>query len=80
LSDNTDEWKSWPPEGVLQAVMSELLSPLITIKGYAQLLSNESTKDFLPEYVEAILTIVDRIENMRRGTIEYLNDYYSRAR
>jgi len=79
-NNNLDNWKSWPPEGVLQAVMSELLMPLISIKGYAQLLSNTSTKEFHPEYAEAILTIVDKMETMRRETVEYLNDYYSRAR
>jgi hypothetical protein len=45
-NNNLDNWKSWPPADVLQAVMSEWLSPLIEIRGYAQLLSNESTKEF----------------------------------
>jgi nitrogen-specific signal transduction histidine kinase len=50
-NNNLDEWKSWPPDAVLHAVMSELKSPLTSIKGYAQLLSNESTKEFHSKYL-----------------------------
>ena len=76
----SDDWKSWRPAAVLHAVMSELLNPLTTIKGYAQLISNESAKEFHPEYAKAILTIVDKLETMRKETVEYLNNYYSTVR
>jgi len=60
--------------------MSELLTPLNNIRGYAELLSDEAAEGFHPEYAKAILVTVDRLEGMRKATIEYLNDYYSRTR
>ena len=79
-NNDSDDWKSWPPDAVLHALISELKHPLTSIKGYAQLLANESTKEFHSKYVETILTIVSKMENMNKEIVEYLNDYYSKAR
>ena len=78
--ESNNDWKSWPPDAVLHALISEQKHPLTSIKGYTQLLSNESTKEFHSKYIEAILTIVGKMENMNKEIVEYLHDYYAKAR
>jgi len=74
-----DNWKSWPPDAVLHALISELKSPLNTIKGYAQILSSESSKELHAKATTGILNSVEHIETVMKDVISYLNDYQAKA-
>jgi len=73
-----DEWKSWPPDAVLHAFVSELRGPLSSIKGYAQLLSQAPSEEFRAEATTNIVKIVERIEASMKDMILYLNDHQAK--
>jgi signal transduction histidine kinase len=75
---NVDEWRSWPPEFFLSVLLHELRSPLMIIKGYAKILSDEKTKEHHPQALESILKNVERIEKLWDGIAEYRNELESR--
>ncbi|HEX9386821.1 MAG TPA: histidine kinase dimerization/phospho-acceptor domain-containing protein [Anaerolineales bacterium] len=68
---NSDEWKSWPPEFFLSVLFYELRTPLIAIKGYTTILSDEKAKEHHPQALEKIFKNVERIEKLCEGIADY---------
>lgn len=66
--------KSTPPEEVLEAFINELKSPLISIKGWVEILSLEADKELHPRALQSILYIIDRIEVEKEKITAYLNE------
>lgn len=74
-NNNFDNWKSWSPDVVLHALVSESKSPLTTIKGYAQILSCESSQELHATTITGILNSVEHLEIVMKDVMSYLNDY-----
>ena len=81
LPDNHefDDWKSWAPDEVLHALISELKRPLNTIKGYAQILSSKSSEELHAKATTGILNSVEHLETVMKDVISYLNDYQAKT-
>jgi len=75
---NSEEWKSWPPESYLAVLLHELRTPIMIIKGYAQILSNESAKEHHPQAIENISKTVEKLEQIWDGIAEYRSYLESR--
>ena len=75
-----DDWKSWPPDAVLHALVSESRNPLNTIKGYAQILSSESSQELHTKAIAGILNSVEHLEIVMKDVISYLNDYQAKGK
>jgi signal transduction histidine kinase len=71
-NEKSDEWKSWPPEFFLSVLLHETRTPLMIIKGYVEILSNEETKQHHPEALESISRAVGRLEDLWKDTRDYL--------
>jgi Signal transduction histidine kinase len=78
-NDNQDEWKSWPPEFFLSILLYELRSPLMAIKGYASILSDEETKELHPQALENILKHVEKIEKLCDGIADYRRELENKS-
>jgi signal transduction histidine kinase len=52
--NKSDEWKSWPPEFYLAVLLHELRTPIMTIKGWVKILSNENATGLHPKALEGI--------------------------
>jgi signal transduction histidine kinase len=70
-NQNSDEWKSWPPELYLAVLLHELRTPIMMIKGYAQILSNESAGEHHLQAIENISRTAERLEQIWEGIAEY---------
>ncbi|RIK31242.1 MAG: hypothetical protein DCC56_03390 [Anaerolineae bacterium] len=81
LPDNygLDDWKSWTPDVVLRALIPELKRPVNTIKGYAQILSSESSEELHVKATTGILNSVEHLEIVIKDVISYLDDYQAKA-
>jgi len=53
-NEKSDEWKSYTPEVFLNVLWYELRTPLIAIKGFAGILSNQTTKELHPMALESL--------------------------
>jgi signal transduction histidine kinase len=78
LNNNSEEWKSWSPEFFLSELLHELRTPLMIIKGYANMLSNESALEHHPQAIESISKSVERLEKLWDDIAEYRNELVSR--
>jgi signal transduction histidine kinase len=71
---NSDDWKSWPPKDFLSNMLHELRTPLMMIKGYVAILSNEEAKEHHPQALESINFSVGRIEQLYEDIAIYLGE------
>jgi signal transduction histidine kinase len=78
LNNNSEEWKSWPPEFFLTVLVPELWTPLMAIKGYAEILADESMKEHHPQALEIISKNLEKIAKLCDGIAEYRNELMSR--
>ena len=46
---DSEEWKSWSPEFFLTVLVPELRTPLFAIRGYTEILADESMKEHHPQ-------------------------------
>ena len=69
---NPDNWKSWPPEIFISAMLQELRDPLQVIKGYMGILSNEAAKEYHPKAIKSINFSIERIEKLYEDVSTYL--------
>jgi len=77
-NNDFDNWKSWPPDAVLHAFVSELKGPLTSIKGYAQILSLDSSEELRVKATTNIVKTVERFEDLMKDVISYLNEYQAK--
>lgn len=69
-----DWWKSLPPENVLAIFLNELRTPLIVIKGYTTILSDDSNKKLHREALVTISMNIERIEKLMDDTLDYVRE------
>ena len=75
---NSDEWKSWPPEFFLTVLLPEIWTPLTVIKGYTEILADEKMKAHRPQALDSISKNIEKIENLCYEIAEYRNELQSR--
>lgn len=72
--DNLDEWKSRSPEYFLSALLHELRNPLMLIKGYVEILSDENAREHYPLAVETISENIRRMEQRFEDISDYIGE------
>ena len=68
---DSEEWKSWPPELFLTILLPELRAPILAIKGYAEILSDEKRKEHHPQALERISKNIESLQKLCEGIAEY---------
>ena len=74
LKDYGEDRKSWPPEGFLAVLLHELRNPIAVIRGWAEFLSDEETKEYFPQGIEIISHKIAIIEELHKGVEEYVSE------
>ena len=77
--DKAEEWKSLSLEDFLADLIHELRAPVMIIKGYTMLLSDEKSTEYYPEALDSISQAVERIEKLCQGVIEYRKELEKRT-
>ncbi|HEX5940779.1 MAG TPA: histidine kinase dimerization/phospho-acceptor domain-containing protein [Anaerolineales bacterium] len=78
LNNNRDDWRSWSPQMFLTSLLYELRTPVMVIKGYTQILSNEAMKEHHPRAIESLAKVADEMEKIFDGIAEYRNELQRR--
>jgi len=73
-NNKSDEWKSWTPKEFLATTLHELRTPIILIKDWIEILSNEETKELHPKAIEDISQAARRLEDVMDGMTDYLRE------
>jgi signal transduction histidine kinase len=76
--EKSEEWRSWTPEAFLSTLVHELRTPLMAIKGYAGILSDEARKDLHPTALEHLSISIERLEKVIEGIPEYAHELEKR--
>jgi signal transduction histidine kinase len=58
----------------LTSLLYELRTPVMVIKGYTQILSNEAMKEHHPRAIESLAKVADEMEKILDGIAEYRNE------
>ena len=74
----SEEWKSWSPEFFLTILLPELRTPILAIKGYAEILSDEKRKEHHPQALDRISKNLESLEKLCEAIAEYRNELQSR--
>lgn len=77
--DKAEKWKSLSTEDFLADLIHELRAPIMIIKGYTILLSDEKSTEYYPEALDSISQAVERIERLCQGVIEYRKERENKA-
>jgi signal transduction histidine kinase len=77
-NDNREDWRAWSPELFMTSLLYELRTPVIVIKGYTQILSNEAMKEHHPRAIESLAKVADEMEKILDGIAEYRNELQRR--
>lgn len=77
-NDNGEDWRSWSPQMFLTSLLYELRTPVMVIKGYTQILSNEAMKEHHPRAMESLAKVADEMEKILDGIAEYRNELQRR--
>ena len=77
-NDIRDDWRSGSPQMFLTSLLYELRTPVIVIKGYTQILSNEAMKEHHPRAIESLAKVADEMEKILDGIAEYRNELQRR--
>jgi len=78
-NNRTDERKSRTPKEFLSMAIHELRTPIMLIKGYTEILSNEETKELHSEAVETISQAVKRLDDVVNGMGDYLRELMEKS-
>ena len=70
-NNNSDAWRSWPPELFLANLLHEIRTPVMIIKGYTKLLSVENDAEHSSEALDSILAAVKRLEHVCQDIVDY---------
>jgi signal transduction histidine kinase len=60
------------PKEFLATMLHELRTPMMLIKGYVGILSNEKAKEHHPKAIEAISYSIDRMEKLWEDMAAYM--------
>jgi signal transduction histidine kinase len=71
---DSDEWKSWPPDFFLSVLLHELRNPLMLIKGYVEILSDETAKEHHPVALETISKNIEKLEQIYGDITDYIGE------
>ena len=74
-SHPSDDWNSSSPEEFLAIMRHELRNPIAVMKGWVEILSNESTRDHHPKAIEIISQKIDVIEKLHQRLGEYVDTH-----
>jgi signal transduction histidine kinase len=74
-----DNWKSWPPEVFLAVLLHELRNPIYVIKGWTEFLSQEGTKEHLPDALKSISHSIEKLEDAYQGIADYYQGLQSKS-
>ena len=77
-NDNREDWRAWSPEMFMTSLLYELRTPMIVLKGYTQILSNEAMKEHHPRAIESLAKVADEMEKILDGIAEYRNELQRR--
>ena len=61
---NSYSWKPSTPKELISTMLAEFRTPMMIIKGYVILLSNEQHKEHHPEAIRAISSSIERMEKL----------------
>lgn len=75
----SNDWKSMPPEWFLSIMLHELRTPILTIKGFATILSDETQKEMHPGAIEAILSNAKRLDQLWNDMANYNGELMRRS-
>lgn len=73
---DSNQWEPSTIEELLHSLIYEFRTPIMVIKGYALLLSDENHKELHPKAIEGILHSTERLETM----LNQLLDEYRRLK
>jgi len=71
----SEDRQSWSLEEFLAVLLHELRNPIAVIRGWAEFLSNEETKEHLPQGIEIISHKIAIIEELHKGLGEYVSEH-----
>jgi signal transduction histidine kinase len=63
-NSRSDDWRSWTPREFLSTTIHELRTPIMIIKCWTELLSNEESKEHHPKAIENIFKSIWRLEEV----------------
>lgn len=70
---NSEEWKSCPPD-FLSVLPHELRMPVMAIKSWVRILSNESAKELHPKALEGVSYSIEKLEAVCTGIADYYGE------
>ena len=71
-SDDASEiWETLTPQEFIAVMLHELRNPVMVIKGYTALLSNEEAKEHHPMAIDAISRNTERLEVLLKDIANY---------
>jgi signal transduction histidine kinase len=68
----SEDWRSWTPREFLSTTIHELRTPIMFIKCWTELLSNEESKELHPKAIENIFKSIGRLEEVMDDMSGYL--------
>ena len=71
-NDKLDELKSRPPEFFLSTLLHELRNPLMLIKGYVEILSDDTAREHHSLALETISINIQRLEQRFEDISDYI--------
>jgi signal transduction histidine kinase len=71
-NEKLDELKARPPEFFLAALLHELRNPLMLIKGYMEILSDDSAREHHALALETISKNIERLEQRFDDISDYI--------
>ena len=71
-NEQLDGLKSRPPDFFLSALLHELRNPLMLIKGYVEILSDDTAREHHPLALETISKNIQRMEQRFEDISDYI--------
>ncbi len=74
-----EDRNSWPPKAFLAELLHELRNPIYVIKGWTEFLSQEQTKEHIPEALKSISHSIEKLEDVYQGIADYYQELQSKS-
>jgi signal transduction histidine kinase len=72
--NDSEDGKPSTPKEFINMMLHEFRTPIAVIKGYVEILSNETQKEHHPEAIKAISTSIERIEKLYEDMMDYAQE------
>ena len=79
LENGSGDWKPSTPKEFIAGMLHELRTPMTVIKGYVQILSNETQKEHHPEAIKAISAPIERMEKLYEEMTAYARELIQKS-